>query len=221
MDERHKGILSDLVCITVFFLLMVMTIGSYFKDVRVGYQIYTGLFTAFFCLVPMLFRRKKIMTLPLIFVIMIELAIFLHGYGVLLLQYDNLAWYDSVTHTTSSVVVGLCVFYALLVVDRADDKISFGRNGISIFIVLSMMALSVYWEVFELIVDVLTGTTMQYSPFDTMRDMMSNLIGGVLVALYVRWFLGKYPNYDIEKEFNLHPKLIKFAAHSDHTQRIQ
>lgn len=218
MNERHKGILSDLVCISAFLVLTAMTVGSHLNDERMGYQIYTGIFTALFCLVPLVFRRKKVMTLPLLLVIMIELAIFLHGYGVLLLQYDNLTWYDSLTHTTSSVVAGLCVFYALLVVNRSDGKISFGRNGISIFIVLIMMTLSVYWEVFELVVDVLTGTNMQYSPFDTMRDMMSNLIGGIFVALYVRWFLGKYPDYDAEKEFNIHPKLIGMAAHSDHNQ---
>lgn len=218
MNERHKGILSDLVCISAFLVLTAMTVGSHLNDERMGYQIYTGIFTALFCLVPLVFRRKKVMTLPLLLVIMIELAIFLHGYGVLLLQYDNLTWYDSLTHTTSSVVAGLCVFYALLVVNRSDGKISFGRNGISIFIVLIMMTLSVYWEVFELVVDVLTGTNMQYSPFDTMRDMMSNLIGGIFVALYVRWFLGKYPDYDVEEAFDIHPKLIGMAAHSNHNQ---
>lgn len=218
MNERHKGILSDLVCISAFLVLTAMTVGSHLNDERMGYQIYTGIFTALFCLSPLVFRRKKVMTLPLLLVIMIELAIFLHGYGVLLLQYDNLTWYDSLTHTTSSVVAGLCVFYALLVVNRSDGKISFGRNGISIFIVLIMMTLSVYWEVFELVVDVLTGTNMQYSPFDTMRDMMSNLIGGIFVALYVRWFLGKYPDYDVEEAFDIHPKLIGMAAHSNHNQ---
>ncbi len=218
MNKSFKNNLADLICIIAFLVLISMTVRSYLDDVRVGSQIYTGVFSACFCLVPMLFNRGKIMTLPLLLVIMVEIAIFLHGYGFLLLQYDNISWYDSVTHTTSSVVAGLCVFYALLVVDRSDKKISFGRNGISIFIVLIMMALSVYWEVFELIVDVLTGTTMQYSPFDTMRDMMSNLIGGVLVAIYVRWFLGKHPDYDVEKEFNIHPKLIGMAAHSDHNQ---
>lgn len=218
MNEHQKNNLSDIICIVAFFVLSGMTIRSYFNDVRVGYQIWTGIFTALFCLVPMLFRRKNIITLPLMLVILIELAIFLHGYGVLLLQYDNIAWYDSVTHTTSSVVAGLCVFYALLAVNSSDHKVSFGRNGISIFIVLIMMSFSVYWEVFELIVDVLTGTTMQYSPFDTMRDMVSNLLGGIFVAMYVRWFLGKNPDYDVEKAFNIHPKLIKMAAHSNHHQ---
>ena len=218
MSESRKNNLSDIICIIAFFVLAGMTIKSYINDVRIGYQIWTGIVTALFCLAPMLLRHKKIMTLPLMLVLLIELAIFLHGYGVLLLQYDNITWYDSVTHTTSSVVAGLCVFYALLAVNRSDSKVSFGRNGISIFIVLIMMSFSVYWEVFELVVDVMTGTTMQYSPFDTMRDMMSNLLGGILVALYVRWFLGRNPDYDVGKAFDLHPKLIGMAAHSGHEQ---
>ncbi len=218
MNERHSNLLVDLVCTISFIVLIAMTIESHFGNVRTGYQINTGLFTAFFCLVPMLFRRFKIMTLPLAFVVAIEIAIFLHGYGVLMLSYDNLSWYDSVTHTISSIVVGLCVFYGLMAVNKADDKVNLGRNGMSIFIILIMLSFSVYWEVFELIVDMLAGTNMQYSPFDTMRDMISNTFGGVVVALYVRWFLKKCPDYDVIESFDIHPRLVKMAAHSSKDQ---
>ncbi len=214
MNERRNGLLIDAICIISFVLLMALTIASYYDPSRTGYQTNTGIFTAFFCLVPMLFRRMNVMTLPLAFVVAIELAIVLHGYGVLKLQYDNLSWYDSVTHTISSVVVGLCVFYALMTINSADRKVNLGRKGIAMFIVLIMMSFSVYWEVFEIIVDMLAGTNMQYSPFDTMRDMVSNLFGGTLVALYVNVFLKKYPEYNVVESFKLHPKLVKLAAHS-------
>lgn len=214
MSKRRNDLLVDLICIISFAILIAMTVESYFNESRTGYQTNTGIFTAFFCLAPMLFRRFSIMTLPLAFVVAIEIAIFLHGYGVLMLSYDNLSWYDSVTHTISSVVVGLCVFYGLMAINRADGKINLGRNGMSIFIVLIMLAFSVYWEVFELIVDMLTGTNMQYSPFDTTRDMVSNIIGGSVVALYMRWFLKKNPDYDVIESFNIHPRLVNVAAHS-------
>ncbi|MGE0015763.1 MAG: hypothetical protein AB7S83_06310 [Candidatus Methanomethylophilaceae archaeon] len=217
-EGRRKGLLSDAVCISAFALLIFMTVCSYLFENRLRYQLNTGIFTAVFCLVPMLFRRTKVMALPLLFVIVIEVAIFLHGYGVLLMQYDDLVWYDTVTHTVSSVVVGLCVFYALMVVDDHDEKVMLGKKGMSIFIVLTMLAFSVYWEVFELVVDIMSGTNMQYSPFDTMRDMLSNTLGGIFVAIYVRWFLGRHPDYDVAKEFSLHPKLMKFAGH---TQRAE
>ena len=215
MNKRRKDLFVDLICIISFAILVVMTIESYFDESRTGYQTNTGIFTAVFCLIPILFRRFNIMTLPLAFVVAIEIAIFLHGYGVLMLSYDNLSWYDSVTHTISSVVVGLCVFYGLMTVNKADSKVNLGRNGLSIFIVLTMLAFSVYWEVFELIVDIFTGTNMQYSPFDTTRDMISNIIGGSVVALYMRWFLKKHPHYDVIESFNLHPRLVAMAAHSD------
>ncbi len=214
MNKHRTGLLIDLICIISFIILIIMTVESYFIGHRVGYQINTGIFTAFFCLVPMLFRRLNIMTLPLAFVVAIEIAIFLHGYGVLMLRYDHLAWYDSLTHTISSIVVGLCVFYGLMTINSSDPKVNLGRNGMSILIVLIMMSFSVYWEVFELIVDMLAGTNMQYSPFDTMRDMVSNFIGSVVVALYVKWFLNKYPDYNVVESFELHPTLVELAAHT-------
>jgi len=218
MDESKKDAVSDAICVIAFAVLLILTIRSYFFEDRLEYQLNTGLFTSIFCLVPMIFRRAKIMKLPMLFVLIIEVAIFLHGYGVLFMQYDDLLWYDSVTHTVSSVVVGLCVFYALMVVDGHDKKVRLGKRGLSIFIVLVMLALSVYWEVFELVVDVISGTNMQYSPFDTMRDMLSNTLGGIVVALYVRWFMGRHPDYDAAKEFRLHPGLTKLAGHIHRTE---
>lgn len=215
MSERRNNLLVDLICVISFAILIVMTIESHFDDSRTGYQTNTGIFTAFFCLVPMLFRRFNVMTLPLAFVVAIEIAIFLHGYGVLMLSYDNLAWYDSVTHTISSIVVGMCVFYGLMAVNKADSKVNLGKNGLTLFIILVMLSFSVYWEVFELFVDIFTGTNMQYSPFDTMRDMVSNTFGGITVALYVRWFLNRNPDYDVIESFNMHPRLIDVIAHSD------
>lgn len=209
---------SDAICIIAFAVLLVLTVRSYFFEDRLEYQLNTGLFTSVFCLVPMIFRRAKVMRLPLPFVLMIDVAIFIHGYGVLFMEYDDLLWYDSVTHTVSSVVVGLCVFYALTVVDGHDEKVRLGKKGLSVFIVLIMLTFSVYWEVFELVVDMISGTNMQYSPFDTMRDMLSNTIGGIAVALYVRWFMGRYPDYDAAKEFSLHPRLTKLAGHSRSTE---
>ena len=217
MDEHSKGSISDAICIFTFIILSLMAIQSHLNEAG-GYNTSTGIVTSIICLMPLFFRRGKIMKLPLLLVVLIELAIFLHGYGVMYSHYDSVEWYDSMTHTTSSAVVGLCVFYALMTVNRRDDKISFGKNGIALFIVMVSMTFGIYWEVSELIVDVVAGTNMQYSPFDTMRDMLSNFAGGLIVAVYVRWFLGRHSDYDVAEEFDLHPKLIGLAAHSNNVQ---
>ena len=77
---------------------------------------------------------------------------------------------------------------------------------------LIMLTFSIYWEVFELFVDLFTGTRMQYSPFDTMRDMISNTVGGFVASLYARYFLDRNPDYDLLEEFGLHPKVRKILA---------
>lgn len=77
---------------------------------------------------------------------------FLHGYGVLLMKYDDLVWYDAVTHTASTIAVGLCVFHSLVIIEHLDHKTSFGSR-VPLLLTLIMMTFSIYWEVLELVVD--------------------------------------------------------------------
>lgn len=212
MNKHQKGIIADIVCIGFSILLLVISIIHHYEDGK-GYHIHTGLVTSFFCIIPVIFRRWKVMTIPLGFTMTIVLAVFFHGYGALNSIYDKVGWYDIIIHIVSSITVGLCIFYALMIVDRYDDKVSFGKNGIVLFIIMISITLSIYWEVFELIIDVMYETTMQYSPYDTIKDMISNSVGGILVAVYMRWFLETHPDYDVAEEFELHPKLVDFASH--------
>ncbi|MGI5965277.1 MAG: hypothetical protein ACOX8L_05455 [Candidatus Methanomethylophilaceae archaeon] len=211
-DARLRALVFDAICFISFAALIVMSIKSYYFTDRLKYQLYTGIFSGLICLLPLFLRRFNLVYLPFPLLILVELSIFLHGYGVLLMQYDNIVWYDSITHTLSSITVGMCVFYALLGIDSADSKVHFGKNGILLYIMLIMLTFSIYWEVFELFVDLLTGTNMQYSPFDTMRDMISNTVGGFVASMYGRYFLGKNPDYDLMEEFGLHPAIRKILA---------
>ncbi len=211
MNKHQKGIITDIICI-IFTIFLLLTSIKYHLRGGDGYHIYTGLITSFICFIPFILRRTKVMAFPFWFTMSILFAVFFHGYGSLRSLYDRVIWYDIITHIVSSITVGLCTFYALMVVEKYDNKISFGKNGIALFIILISLTLSIYWEVFELLMDVIYETTMQYSPCDTIGDMVSNSIGGLFVALYMRWFLGTHPDYDVAEEFELHPKLVNFAS---------
>ena len=129
-DTRFKTLLFDAICVAAFVALIAMSLKSYYVTDRLKYQLYTGLFSATMCLLPLALRRLKLVLLPFPLLILVELSIFLHGYGVLLMQYDDIAWYDSITHTLSSITVGICVFYALLGINSSDKKVVFGKSGI-------------------------------------------------------------------------------------------
>lgn len=149
------------------------------------------------------------MSLPLWFVIFMDIAIFLHAYGVLLLQYDLLVFYDTVTHTFSSFVICLCVILTLFTLQRYNSKVNFSVGFTTVFIFLIMMAFGAYWEVMEFVVDLLTGTGMQYSPFDTLRDMFANALGSMLGSLFMYLFMRNRSVEEFIDSFNIHKFLRK------------
>lgn len=203
--------MSDAACVIAAFVLLAMSVIAVVHEQRATYEVITGFFCAFICLVPLIFRRAKILELPLTMVIMIEVAIFLHAYGVLLMKYDDLYYWDSVTHTVSSLTVALCAFYALMVVNVSDPMVHFTRRWMPVFIFLIMVAFGAIWESFEFAVDNLTGTNMQYSPWDTYRDLLCDVLGAVLMAIYSYIYLGKRSEKDFVDGLNIHSKLGKIT----------
>ena len=76
------------------------------------------LFCAVVCFVPAVCRRVGIVSLPGTITFLIALAVFLHAFGLLSGAYDDVSYFDTITHTLSSAVVGLLVFYALITIQH-------------------------------------------------------------------------------------------------------
>ncbi len=200
---------SDAVAVIACVSILLMGVSSY--ATRAGYQIATGLLCAVVCLAPTLIKRAGLFRLPPIFVSVIMLAIVLHAYGVLLLSYDVIKHYDTMTHFISSTVVAMCVFYTLMCYQvYSKGVVSFTGVRMSLMIALVMLGFSAYWEVFEYIVDLTTGTTMQYSPFDTLRDMLCNTCGTLVVCAFAGAYTRDRPLEDLIDSFGLHPRLQRF-----------
>lgn len=203
--------LDDAICVIACLIILGMSAISFTSGFRMSYEVNTGIFCGLFCLVPLMLKHAHIISLPKTFIIAIVVAIFLHAYGVLLLKYDMLVYYDTITHTVSSVVVSICVYYTLMCYHvYSQGKVNFSGWTMSIFVAVIMMGFSAYWEVFEFIVDITTGTNMQYSPFDTLRDMLANTFGSLCVSIAVGFYLKTHDLNEIVKSFQLHPKLMAF-----------
>lgn len=212
VKEPNRGWgLDDAICVTACVIILGMSAISLTSGLKLSYEVNTGIFCGLFCLVPIALKHAHIITLPKTFIIAIAVAIFLHAYGVLLLKYDVLVYYDTITHTVSSVVVAICVYYTLMCYHAySQGKVNFSGWTMSIFVAVIMMGFSAYWEVFEYIVDITTGTNMQYSPFDTLRDMLSNTFGSLCVSIAAGFYLKTHDPNEVVKSFQLHPKLKKF-----------
>jgi len=202
---------SDILCVAAAAVLLAMTAASILQAQSATYEVNTGFFCAFMCLVPMIFRRARVLDLPLTLIVMIEAAIFLHAYGVLLMRYDDVQVWDTVTHTISSVTVALCAFYALMAVSVLDPMVKITRKWTPFLIVVLVMAFGAYWESFEFAVDELFGTNMQYSPWDTFRDLLCDVLGGTVVAVYSFIYLKHRSEKDFIEALNIHPALTRVA----------
>jgi uncharacterized membrane protein YjdF len=106
----------------------------------------------------------------------------------------------------------------LFTLQRYNERIKFTVGFTTVFIFVIMMAFGTYWEVLEYVVDQLTGTGMQYSPFDTVRDMFSNALGSMLGSLFIYIYMRRWSIEEFIDSINVNKKLRKFLTgkHGEH-----
>lgn len=191
-------------------LLLIMCFVSNKNNLIAGYELNTCLICAVFCFIPYLFYRFRILKLPVGLIVLIHLAIFLHATGVLFFAYDFIKIYDNVTHTFSSIVVSVCVMLTLFTLQRYNSNIRMSTRFCSLFVLLVMMTFGILWEEFEYVVDITTGTKMQYCPWDTLRDMLCNTLGSVICAVGMYLYLRHRSINEFIDSIELHPALRAF-----------
>jgi len=119
----------------------------------------------------------------------ITAAVFLHTLGSSGL-YSQIGWWDHLTHATSASLVAGVGYTAARAIDLHDDRIAIPARFAFVYIFVVVLAFGVIWELFEFALDVIadaTGATMplaQRGLDDTVRDLMFNSLGALLVALF-------------------------------------
>lgn len=192
----------------VFALAMaVVAFIGYFLEGSEKYELYTGLACAAMAMMPYILARYGIIHMPVWLSFIVELALFFHAFGVMMFSYDFLKYYDTFTHTLSSFVTFQFVMIALLCLGYYG-KDRFAIPFVVILTILVMMSFGNYWESFEYVMDVTNGLHMQYSPFDTFRDMIANSFGAILGTAFAMWIYRGKDREDIVSQFGIHPYMV-------------
>jgi AcrR family transcriptional regulator len=119
----------------------------------------------------------------------ITAAVFLHTLGSAGL-YGQIEWWDHLTHALSASLVAGVGYTAARAVDLHAEDIHIPRRVAFVYIFVLVMAFGVIWELFEFALDIIaasTGVTMplaQHGLDDTVRDLMYNSLGALLVATF-------------------------------------
>jgi hypothetical protein len=101
-----------------------------------------------------------------------------------MLQWYSLGWWDTFLHFISGLLLGYTgiALYERLVLRSAGHGIS---AWFVFLFVLGMATLGgVLWEIYEFSGDHLAHTHMQYGNTDTMKDLIADTVGGLIVALW-------------------------------------
>lgn len=117
----------------------------------------------------------------------ITAAVFLHTLGSAAL-YDQIGWWDHLTHAMSASLVAGVGYTFARAVDIHSDEIYFPDRFFFVYVLVVVLSFGVVWELFEFGLDVVrsvTGIEMplaQHGLDDTVRDLVFNSVGALLVA---------------------------------------
>ncbi|NYT17262.1 MAG: hypothetical protein GKC06_04570 [Methanomicrobiales archaeon] len=157
--------------------------------------IFTAFIGFFLTCIPYLIERRVRVTLPWEVNFLIAFAVFLHVAGYSQHLYLFLyPYYDKFAHFISSITVAVLAFVSILLINRFSCT-KLARWQIFFYIVIFTMAIGSFWEIYEYLMDTFFGShltkLLQHSLDDTMIDLITDLLGGIVVAAFGTWYIQK------------------------------
>jgi hypothetical protein len=131
---------------------------------------------------PTLLKRDYNITLPWELDLMIASALFLHIGGGVLNAYHIIPGYDHITHLVSSVLISFLAFVVIYILDEYWEGLHMDIYAMAFVVVIFTMAMGVVWEFLEWSIDLFFGTQAQWGLQDTMRDLLVDTLGGIIMA---------------------------------------
>lgn len=137
---------------------------------------------------PALLERDHSVALNPGIVVWITSAVFLHSIGSAGF-YGYVWWWDHLTHSLSASLVAGVGYTAVRSIDIHSDEVHLPGRFMFVFILMTVLAFGVVWELLEFGLDVVanfTGFSMplvQHGLEDTMKDMTFNTFGALVVAV--------------------------------------
>ncbi|WP_128475838.1 hypothetical protein [Halorussus pelagicus] len=169
-------------------LVVILLAGLYRRNI--GVVVNAGIAFAITFL-PAILERDYDIPMDAGLTLWITTAVFLHALGTLgPYRNPSLWWWDHMTHALSSSLVAAIGYATTRALDEHTDDIYLPPRFTFVFILLFVVAFGVVWEVIEFGVGGLATILgsdkilTQFGLEDTMKDLLFDTVGGVLVAIW-------------------------------------
>lgn len=137
-------------------------------------------------LVPSVLRRRYRLVMPFELEFGIAIFVFLTLFlGSLNDFYERYAWWDTLLHFQSGILLGIIGFVLIYLLNRGGvGKLGLSPFFLAFFATCFSMAVGVVWEIYEYAADSFFGFNMQRTGLDdTMSDLIVNTVGALIVAV--------------------------------------
>lgn len=172
-------------------LAVILVAGFYFGSTKVVINAGIGLAVTF---APALIKKRYDIVVNPFLSLWITSAVFFHALGSFGF-YGSVWWWDHLTHALSASLVAGIGYTLIRSADIYSNDIHLPNRFMFVFILLTVIAFGVVWELFEYGLDIIaniTGLSMplaQHGLSDTMKDMMFNTVGALIVAVFGQAYL--------------------------------
>jgi hypothetical protein len=139
--------------------------------------------------VPAVLKRDYQIPMDAGLTLWITTAVFLHAVGTLG-PYQNVWWWDHVTHMLSASLVAGVGYATVRALDAHYPDVYLPPRFMFVFILMFVVAFGVIWEVTEFAVSGLgsivggSAVLTQYGLEDTMLDLLFDTAGGLVTAIW-------------------------------------
>lgn len=126
---------------------------------------------------------------PWLMKFLLAFALLMHMAGGILLFYFTLyPIYDKICHLVAAMGIAFLVFVFILVLGGITGR-DFRREAVVAFIFITVIVLGLAWEYAELRLDIRSGSTYFVNPYDSVFDMIFNIIATSYVAANLNEYL--------------------------------
>ncbi|QLH75123.1 MAG: hypothetical protein HPY73_06510 [Methanomassiliicoccales archaeon] len=181
--------------VTLFFTVLLTSLMFFSYSNGNRYSLGTGVVSVLLLWVPQGLDMRGLIRLPNVVIIIIGVSLILNSFGVASGLYDNSYWWDKITHIISGFAVGMIAAIALLLL-QGMGKIYFPHYWFIFFLFIIVLFFEGIWEIIEFTLDHTIGTSMQYGRLDTVNDLMSDSIAGLIVGAAVAYYTKESQNDD-------------------------
>lgn len=191
IPERWKQKLARSMQLTLAGLLLF---GLYTKNPKVIINAGIGLAVTF---APALLERNYRISVNPFLALWISSSVFFHALGSYGL-YGTVWWWDHLTHALSASLVAGIGYTAVRTIDLHSEDIRLPDSFMFVFILMTVIAFGVAWEIFEYVLDLIAEITRVSMPLaqhglkDTMKDMMFNTLGAIITATVGQAYLNEF-----------------------------